>query len=750
MKALSYKINSFLNSLIFCLLIIQIRAETTKHEIKIIPQLSLNSINNKRTYFKKNISLEKMNKEKEFSYYNNSSNKMRFLADSISDSYTTVKESLDSFTASSDDITEISDKYSFHLTTTSNEISKIKGEIPNNNNFVMIDLENCLKTLKSENTNLNDPFIILKFENKTDSIYEKNIQFEVYHPSSLDVKQDLSKCKNNNFILYFQFDLEDLEEEQKKLYIDLKKNGYDLLNQNDPFYQDICTQYKSKDNSDVLLGDRRNLFFIKDLAPQSNCQYLGYSSEKKLLSFKCEIKDKNIDTEHITKYSGKDNLSNFEKQLKNLNLKVLKCHKSVLSSKAINVGTIISTILIVVNLCFAIVFIVKEISPLRLQFAKFFFQNPKKNHKHENNIENNTHVNYPPRKARAKTHIGKKVGFKTKDEDEKHSDFKKSQNEPNVEKEKEKKGEIEKEEKEINVENLDNLNQYIKHRHKRKRKTTKKHSSKTTNNFTRKDKKSKTMASTRNGIIETTKNEFSDKKNDELTKGPDKESKLDDYELNHLAFNEALNIDQRSFCQMYLSIIKREHIIKFTFFNWNDYNLFYIKFIRFFFLLLTCISMNIFFFFDDSIHDIFVKKGKFDFVKLIPQIIYSTIVIHASEVIVCFFTMTDKYIYQIKKNGHNEINKIELSKILKCIKIKLNIFFIYIFILKVFYWYLITSFCVVYKNTQIILLLNSLFSFILYLIYPFILYALTTIFRYLGIKKSSSCLYSLGNIIPIF
>ena len=695
--------------------------------------------------------LEKTIKEKEFSYYNNSSNKKRFLADSISDSYASItgsSGSLASFTTTSSDITFVSDKFYFQLTTSSNQVSKIKGELANTDSLVMIDLDTCLKTLKSENGNLDDPFIILKFENKNDLIYEKNIQFEVYHPTT-KVKQDLSKCKNNNIILYFNLDLEDLEDEQQKLYSDLKKNGYDLLNQNDPFYQDICTQYKSKDNAEVLLDDRRNLYFIKDLSPQSNCQYLNYSSEKKLLSFKCEIKDKEIDIENINKYSGKDNLSNFEKQLKNLNLKVLKCHKSVFSSKAINVGTIISTFLIVVNICFTIVFIVKEISPLRLQFAKFFFQNPKKNHKHDINLENNTHINYPPRKARAKTHIAKKVEFKTKDEDEKHSDFKKSQ-ELNDEREKKNKGEIEKEEKEIKVENLDNLNQYIKHRQKKKRRTTKKYSSKTTNNFTRKDKKSKTMASTRNGIIETTKNEFSDKKNDEHTKGTDKDIKLDDYELNHLAYNEALNIDQRSFCQMYLSIIKREHIIKFTFFNWNDYNLFYIKFIRFFFLLLTCISMNIFFFFDDSIHDIFVNKGKFNFIKLIPQIIYSTIIIHVSEVIVCFFTMTDKYIYQIKKSGHNEINKIELSKILKCIKIKLNIFFIYIFILKAFYWYLITSFCVVYKNTQIILLLNSLFSFILYLIYPFILYALTTIFRYLGIKKSSSCLYCLGNIIPIF
>ena len=112
--------------------------------------------------------------------------------------------------------------------------------------------------------------------------------------------------------------------------------------------------------------------------------------------------------------------------------------------------------------------------------------------------------------------------------------------------------------------------------------------------------------------------------------------------------------------------------------------------------------------------------------------------------------MTDKYIYQIKRMESNEMKKKRVSDILKCIKIKLNLFFIYIFVLQVFYWYLITSFCVVYKNSQTILLLNSLFSLILYLIYPFLLYLLTTIFKYSGIKSSSSCLYCLGNVFPIF
>ena len=36
---------------------------------------------------------------------------------------------------------------------------------------------------------------------------------------------------------------------------------------------------------------------------------------------------------------------------------------------------------------------------------------------------------------------------------------------------------------------------------------------------------------------------------------------------------EAIELDKRPFSQIYWSIFKREHIILFTFFSWDDYNI---------------------------------------------------------------------------------------------------------------------------------------------------------------------------------
>ena len=77
---------------------------------------------------------------------------------------------------------------------------------------------------------------------------------------------------------------------------------------------------------------------------------------------------------------------------------------------------------------------------------------------------------------------------------------------------------------------------------------------------------------------------------------------MDDFELNNLGFNDACELDKRSFCKTYWSVLKREHIALLTFFSWNDYNLFYIKFNKFLIIFCTEMTMNGLFFVYESMH----------------------------------------------------------------------------------------------------------------------------------------------------
>ena len=68
---------------------------------------------------------------------------------------------------------------------------------------------------------------------------------------------------------------------------------------------------------------------------------------------------------------------------------------------------------------------------------------------------------------------------------------------------------------------------------------------------------------------------------------------LTDFELNILLYKDALKIDKRTYIQYYMSLIKTNHVIIFTFFNYKDYNSLVIK-ISFFLFKIWFYFFNIY------------------------------------------------------------------------------------------------------------------------------------------------------------
>ena len=233
-----------------------------------------------------------------------------------------------------------------------------------------------------------------------------------------------------------------------------------------------------------------------------------------------------------------------------------------------------------------------------------------------------------------------------------------------------------------------------------------------------------------------------EKINTELTKNFGIKKIFDCYELNNMEYLEAKKYDKRNCFKIYWSFLKREHSIIFAFIARDDYNITMIKCSRFIFLLSINMAMNVFFYADETMHKMFLDYGKYNFIQQIPQIIYSTIISKLFEILLCFLSMTDKYYYQIK-NAKN-MNKHSFSKIKKSIKRKIVFFFIFTILIFSFNWYLITCFCAVYKNTQIAFLKDSLSSFILDNLIPFVIYLFPSLLRIISLKSNifcSKCIY---------
>ena len=143
-------------------------------------------------------------------------------------------------------------------------------------------------------------------------------------------------------------------------------------------------------------------------------------------------------------------------------------------------------------------------------------------------------------------------------------------------------------------------------------------------------------------------------------------------------------------------------------------------------------------------HKIYINYGKYNFFQQIPQIIYSSLVTLIIEILIGILSFTENNIYQIRHL--EEFNPEKIKKILKIIKLKLIMFFVVTSIFFAFYWYLVSSFCAVYTNTQIIYIKDFVSSFCLGLLYPFIIqffFALLRIFALGDEKKSRNFLYKL-------
>ena len=226
---------------------------------------------------------------------------------------------------------------------------------------------------------------------------------------------------------------------------------------------------------------------------------------------------------------------------------------------------------------------------------------------------------------------------------------------------------------------------------------------------------------------------------------------LDYYQLNNLEFDSAQKLDNRNFLEIYWSLLKREHLIIFTFITRDDHNIAFVKYARFIFLLCTDMAMNVFFFSDDTMHKMFLDYGKYNFIQQIPQITYSTIISQLIETLLCYLSLTDKHYYQVKEC--KKVSKKSMVGIMKCIQLKICLFFVFTLLMFIFYWYLVTCFCAVYQNTQIAFIKDSFLSFVLSVCIPFGLYLIPSFLRIISLKVKKFKLefvYKASGVIPIF
>ena len=660
------------------------------------------------------------------------------------------------------------DGYAFQLTNSLNELAS------NDSDFSNINLGECEKLLKDTyGIPYEISLVFFKFEKiaKTEGEGERDIQYEVYNPINYD-KLDLSLCINTKIKINVPSDLSDELEEILRNMLD---QGYDPFDLRDKFYREICTPYNSENGTDVLLDDREEYVYstiVNETTCPSGCTASAYSFDTKYITCECDPNNNGIvelDFHHISAKNVKDSLLS---TLKNSNYKVMRCYNLVFNFKIFchNYGSIITLVFFIIYVVFIIYYCIKDISPIKVEVSKLIFeeQNKNENYNKLQKIKPNIFQSYG-----TKSEKSKKTKKSSKSKKKKQNKNNKESNPPKKFKAKKgknannsferKKGNVEiklidvvkKRKHSIKNAKIAGDQESVRSDKVRKRKSILDYQAqieilKTRENLMSQESinpKGNTTAIEQSSKTLQTSEERSCMRNDNKN-----QDIYDHYELNNMSYFDASDLDKRSCFRTYWSVILREHYVIFTFISRNDYNLFYVKIERFFIIICTEMTMNGMFF----VHETMYKKktGNTSFAQKIPQIIFSLLVSHAIEVLLCYLGMTDKHYYDIKALPKKQKNDQRVFDILKCMKRKLIGFYIFTFIVFLFHWYFISAFCAVYQNTQVIFLRDSAISILVSLIDPFFIYGITCILRAISLakccKKKIVCVYKLSELIPIF
>ena len=151
-------------------------------------------------------------------------------------------------------------------------------------------------------------------------------------------------------------------------------------------------------------------------------------------------------------------------------------------------------------------------------------------------------------------------------------------------------------------------------------------------------------------------------------------------------------------------------------------------------------------------HKIYENKGAFNFIYQIPQILYSSLISAVLGLLMNMLALSNDAIIEFKKNKSKEYIERKENDLKFKLKIKFILFFIFGFIFLLFFWYYLSMFCAVYRNTQVHLIKDTLISFCLSLIYPFGICLIPGLFRIPALanpRKKRRYLYKVSKLLQL-
>ena len=229
-----------------------------------------------------------------------------------------------------------------------------------------------------------------------------------------------------------------------------------------------------------------------------------------------------------------------------------------------------------------------------------------------------------------------------------------------------------------------------------------------------------------------------------------KDMELTNEQLNYASYDIASEKDTRSILRIYWSYLKVKQLFIFTFYTSGDYILRSTKIALFILFIGFYLTFTALFFNDSIMRAIYIYKGNTNAAVHIPNIVLSSLCCLIANLIIRFISLNERDISKLVQINDEDKRKNLADRMKKISNIKLIILYCVSGALLALFWYYVSAFCAVFKNSQGHYFINVLVSFIICNLWPCFISLIPAFLRKKAIDKRSEIMYNVSQIISYF
>ena len=622
-----------------------------------------------------------------------------------------------------------------------------------------IDFKECESKLR-DYYNLSNTSVLSVFQTETTSSNNKSltnkVQYVVYDENNTLL--NLSVCEDQQ--IRINYAIKGDTDFNLTKFSQFEEKGIDILNSSDPFFNDICYAY-SDGTSDMILSDRIDDIYQNYSLCDSGCEYEGLNSTIGIVSCSCSVDASDSD-------SDDDEATNLKtivlSLLSDSTFGVIQCYNKVFSSKTSNIGFWVFLVIIIGHIPLYVWFFMKGNTQIKeyidgeMKKYHYLSAHKEKNNNEINEIVNEEHINNPPKKSNV-------------------SNEKISENKRNIGSDLIQKPEnLNFAKNTVKTEGNDNTNRNDFNHQNEKIKASL-DINKTDNSTSKREVNDNVITVYK---TEETLGEIDNKLEKKLAEiesksayfliqidannSPDNEKPHEsNYILNNYDYETAIKYESRTFWRiLYIVMISKDNILN-TFILKSPLESEPLRICLLIFVYISDLALNTLFYFSDNISDKYHYTGKYLYwYTLFNNILISVISTVLSMILNGIlnlmadskddieeeFKEEEKKLredpkYKVSEERKEEILR-KINKCLKKLKIKMTFFVIVDFIILLFFFYFVTAFCEVYKNTQTSWISDAVVSIIISFPIELAIALAITIIYFLSIKYKWKYVYKLA------